>query len=181
MCYAGHLENLQATETLALLLDAKYQGLLGYRNAKGWWHRGLDVQWHLQNNGLLYSSQHQLFRPFKIQLLYLTGLWWAVVQMALTHNYVSSVRGRKWILQKDPWGIQDYIIVAWEDVDNGLKCSFPYMLMLSNNFINNQVNRLSHSCFIVRNDRRSFFDSIHTWSVALSWHCASQQGLLEVQ
>lgn len=75
---------------------------------------------------------------------------------------VSSVKGKKCILQKVPCGIQEDIIVAWKYVDNGLKCSPPYMLMLLNNFIDNQANRLSHSCFIVRNDRRRFFDLIRT-------------------
>lgn len=79
-----------------------------------------------------------------------------------TCSCVSSVRGKKCILQKVPWGIQEDIIVAWKYVDNGLKYSPPYMLRLLNNFIDNQANRLSHSCFIVRNDRRRFFDSIRT-------------------
>lgn len=48
---------------------------------------------------------------------------------------------------KDPSGIQDDMIVAWKYVDNGLKCS-PYILMLSNNFIDNEVNKLSHSLVI---------------------------------
>lgn len=78
-----------------------------------------------------------------------------------THNCVSSMRGKKCILQKVPCGIQEDIIVAWKCIGNGLKCSPPYMLMLLNNFIDNQANVLSHSCFIVRNDRR-FFDSICT-------------------